>query len=209
MTQQPITTSDQHSICITHAYINIPKCFLKILYHLNQEYLVWPESKTCYGEFIRKGKSIVLSIFKENTGMALDIVQQSNSHGGTSLDGNSGCHFFSEECVTSIKLCIDKKYHKSVLHLHLLLSTILRVISGKSLVNIVEFDNIFKEASLLIATDFKWVKMNYTLHGVHHSTELIGLNDGYSLGSLSEEGLEAANKHMCLLRNSCKKNNNS
>ena len=42
----------------------------------------------------------------------------------------------------------------------------------------------------------------------HHSTELIGLNDGYSLGSLSEEGLEAANKHMFLLRNSCKKNNN-
>ena len=31
----------------------------------------------------------------------------------------------------------------------------------------------------------------------HHSTELIGLNDGYSLGSLSEEGLEAANKHIC------------
>ena len=39
-------------------------------------------------------------------------------------------------------------------------------------------------------------KNNYTLHGVHHSTELIGLNDGYSLGSLSEEGLEAANKHI-------------
>ena len=50
---------------------------------------------------------------------------------------------------------------------------------------------------MLIATDFKWVKINYTLHGVlHHSTELIGLNDGYSLGSLNEEGLEAANKHI-------------
>ena len=131
--------------------------------------------------------------------MALDIVQQSNSHGGTSTDEKSGCRFFSEECVTFIKLCIDKKYHKSVLHLHLLLSTILRVISGTSRVNIVDFDNICKEASLLIATDFKWVKINYTLHGVlHHSAELIGLNDGYSLGSLSEEGLEAANKHICV-----------
>ena len=107
--------------------------------------------------------------------------------------------FFSEECVTSIKLCIDKKYQKPVLSLHLLISTILNTISVTSRVNIVEFDNICKEASLLIATDFKWVKINYTLHGVlHHSTELIGLNDGYSLGSLSEEGLEAANKHICV-----------
>ena len=40
LTQQPITTSDQHSICITHAYINIPKLVLNILYRLNQEYLV-------------------------------------------------------------------------------------------------------------------------------------------------------------------------
>ena len=50
---------------------------------------------------------------------------------------------------------------------------------------------------MLITTDFKWVKINDTLHGVlHHSTELIGLNDWYSLGSLSEEGLEAVNKHI-------------
>ena len=68
LTQQPITTSDQHSICITHAYINIPKWFLNILYHLNQEYLVWPESKTVFGEFIHKGKEIVFSIFKKNLG---------------------------------------------------------------------------------------------------------------------------------------------
>ena len=71
--------------------------------------------------------------------MALNIVKQSNSHGGTSTDGNSGRRYFSEECITSIKLCIDKKYHKSVLHLHLLLSTILRVTPGTSRINIVDF----------------------------------------------------------------------
>ena len=194
---KPITTSDQHSICITHGYINVTKWFLKLLYRLNQEYLVWPESKTAFGAFIRKGKENVFDIILQNTGMALDVVQQSNSHGGTSTDGNSGRRFFSKECVTSIKSCLNEKYHKSVLRLHLLLSTILRVISGTSRVKIVDFDNICKEASLLIATDFKWVKINYTLHGVlHHTVELIGLNDGYSLGSLSEEGLEAANKHI-------------
>ena len=69
---------------------NIPKGFLNVLYHLNQEYLVWPESKTAFGDFIRKGKENVFGIFLQNTGMALDVVQQSNSHGGTSTDGNSG-----------------------------------------------------------------------------------------------------------------------
>ena len=107
--------------------------------------------------------------------------------------------FFSTECVPSIKLCINEKYHKPVLRLHLLLGTILRVISGTSQVNIEDFDNICKEASMLIATDFKWVQINYILHGVfHHSSQLIWLNDGYSLRSLSEEGLEAANKHICV-----------
>ena len=45
----------------------------------------------------------------------------------------------------------------------------------------------------------KWVQINYTLHGVlHHSCQLIKLNDNCGLGSLSEEGLEANNK--CIRR---------
>ena len=46
-----------------------------------------------------------------------------------------------------------------------------------------------EEVSLLIATGFKWVKNNYTPYELH---------DGYSLGSLTEKGLEAANKHICV-----------
>ena len=38
-------------------------------------------------------------------------------------------------------------------------------------------------------------QINHTLHGVlHHSADLITLNDGYGQGNLSEEGLEANNK---------------
>ena len=40
-----------------------------------------------------------------------------------------------------------------------------------------------------------WAQLNHTLHGsLHHSADLITLNDGYGLGNLSEEGLEANNK---------------
>ena len=54
------------------------------------------------------------------------------------------------------------------------------------------------EISLLIAErdELKnWVELNWTLHGLlHHSVELIYLNGGFSLGSLSEEALESNNK---------------
>ena len=38
---------------------------------------------------------------------------------------------------------------------------------------------------------------NYTLHGLlHHSAELIAINDSWSIGELSEEALEANNKYI-------------
>ena len=41
LTQPPLTTSDQHSIYITHAYINVTEWFVKVLARLNAEYLHW------------------------------------------------------------------------------------------------------------------------------------------------------------------------
>ena len=58
--------------------------------------------------------------------MALYITQQSNFHGDTYTDGNYGHRFFSAECVTAIKLFTKENYHKYVLCLHLLPSTILK-----------------------------------------------------------------------------------
>ena len=84
-----------------------------------------------------------------------------------------------------------------MIRLHLLLSSILRVISSQQQVNIEKFIEYSMEVSLLIAQQFSWSSVNYTLHGViHHAAELIALNDGYGLGSLSEEWLETANKHI-------------
>ena len=74
------------------------------------------------------------------------------------------------------------------------MSAILCVISSQQLVNLAVYEENCKMLSLLIAK-YKWVKVNHTLHGVlHHSADLIALNGGYALSSLSEEGLEATNK---------------
>ena len=65
------------------------------------------------------------------------------------------------------------------------------------LIIVEKFRMLLQETSLHIAKKFKWVQINYTLHGVlHHSYELIIQNNGYSLGSLSEEALEANNKYI-------------
>ena len=53
------------------------------------------------------------------------------------------------------------------------------------------------EISLLIAEKLPWVEITPTLHGLlHHSSELIHLNGGWSLGTLSEEALESNNKYV-------------
>ena len=43
LTQQPITTSNQWSICVTHSYINCTEWFIKLLSRLNAEYHQWVE----------------------------------------------------------------------------------------------------------------------------------------------------------------------
>ena len=72
---------------------------------------------------------------------------------------------------------------------------ILRVISCTGEVNCIKLEEITRETSLLIAEKLPWVFLNYTLHGLlHHSVELIQMNNNLSIGCLSEEALESNNK---------------
>ena len=139
--------------------------------------------------------------------MVLDVVCSGGAKGGTSTDGNQGRRFFLHEVVPFIKLCVKERYQNDVLKLHEPISVILRVVSSQHLVNLPLYRDKCLDASLLIARSFPWARINHTLHGLlHHSPELIELNDCYALGALSEEGLESANKHIrryleLLLRN--------
>ena len=67
--------------------------------------------------------------------------------------------------------------------------------SSKSQVEVASFQQLCKSFSLHLIQSFPWARLNHTLHEtVHHSPELMQMNDCYSLGSLSEEGLESNNK---------------
>ena len=49
--------------------------------------------------------------------------------------------------------------------------------------------------SMNLISKFPWACLNHTLHGtIHHSTEVIVLNDEHGLGMLSGVGLESNNK---------------
>ena len=96
LTKQPLTTSDQHSITITHSYINVTSWFLKILYRINSETFIWEESKEVV-EPIREGKKKVFQMIVEQTGMILDVVCSGGAKGGTATDATQGRRFHSEE----------------------------------------------------------------------------------------------------------------
>ena len=196
LTQEPITSSDQHSVAVTHSYINGTSWFVKLLARINAEYFQWIEKSTCYGDHIRAGTNRVKDILEE-TGLRVAGPSGPLGKGGGSIDGNTGRRFFDEKSLPCILNCVDEKYHENLKILHKNMSVILRIISATDSVNVAEFQELLKETSLHIATAYPWVKINYTLHGVlHHAADLIIMNERRGLGDLSEEALEANNKYV-------------
>ena len=147
------------------------------------------------GEPTRKAKEQVLKVIQQETGLYLDQCNKAGGKGGTSTDGPQGRRFFSEELIGSIEKLVDPKHKDNLLLLHRQLSTIQSIMSSTRKVNLVKFRELCDKTSFNLCDNFPWVKVNYTLHGtLHLSVELIDLNDGYGLGNLSEECLEANNK---------------
>ena len=161
---------------------------------MTAEYEQWIEKSNCYGDHICKGHERVVKIIEDQTGLKLDQVCGSLSKGGGSTDGNQARRFF-EEAFLAVILCVPEKYNDVVCSLHKNMSVNLRNVSSNDRVDF--FEQLTTETSLQIARNLKWVQVNYTLHGLlHHSAELIAINDSWSIGELSEEALEANNKYI-------------
>ena len=77
LTQQPLTTSSQHSICITHSYINTTEWFVKVLARLNSPWLHWIEKSSVYGDHIRAGTERIKEIIENGLGLRVaQVVMQ-------------------------------------------------------------------------------------------------------------------------------------
>ena len=194
VTRQPITSSDQASITVTHGYINCTTWFLKVIYRCHARHHCWIEKSDQRGDRIRRSRDRVLDALHTETGLYLDKVD-STGKGGTTTNGNQGRRFFSEEVVVCLRNLVPEQYKDNLLLLHQQVATILSVVSSNRKIDTSKFEKLCEEASLNLCKNFPWVLINHTLHGtLQHSAELISINDGYGLGNLSEECLEANNK---------------
>lgn len=199
LTKKPITTSNQMSITITHSWINGTSWFMKMLYRVESDYRHWVEKSGPVGDHVRAAKGRVFYKIQENTGLLLDQCSSSGGKGGTSTNGPQGRRFFSEELIETLHELTSKKnnqkYKDNLLILHQQLSVVLRVISCSRKIDLPKFRTLCYDTTMNIINNFPFALLNHTLHGtIHHSAELIELNGGYGLGSLSEECLESNNK---------------
>lgn len=198
VTKLPISDSDQHSITITHSYINGCSWFFKVLYHCYIDLKVWTE-KGQYLCRLNKAKDEVRDVIQKSTGLRLDQVNPVCAKGGTSTDGKQARRFFEAKTEQVLQELLgknsNKKHKDNIIALHRNISIILRVISCTRLVEISKFNTLCKNTMVIIATKFPWARLNHTLHGsIQHSAELMEMNGSRGLGGYSEEGLEANNK---------------
>ena len=73
--------------------------------------------------------------------------------------------------------------------------------SQKRKVNVEKLQQLTKETYMKLVQCFPWCVVSPSVHRIlGHSWEVIQGNDGYGLGGLSEEGLEALNKYIRSMR---------
>ena len=93
LTQKPLTSPGQHSICILHSYMTVLCWLFRVLYHCNQSYECWIKKQTIIGKQIQIGKK----------GLVLDQLSAANDKGSTSSDGNQARRF-SHDFVDTLLL---------------------------------------------------------------------------------------------------------
>ncbi len=199
LTRCPITTSSQHSIAVTHSYINGTSWFVKLIARCRINYTRWSHLSNRRGEALTRSNQVVIDTIQRRTGLVLEQLTKHGGKSGNETTGNQGRKFFSEIMIPVIKEltsnATNHSFQECLLKLHSEMSSILRVIASTEKVNEEAFRNRCNECVHHLHTNLPWVLLNHTLHGaLQHSSELIGRNDGYGLGAFSEEGLEANNK---------------
>ena len=135
-------------------------------------------------EKITEAKKELIEKAKTNCKLLLDSPKTT---GGSSDDGNTARRFFAAENRELVLSLFKGTVHEKAVISKLLqkFSIILRLISSKKKI----------DADLLLCETFPWISVSTSIHRLlGHSAERIRLNQGFGLGLVSEEGLEAIHK---------------
>jgi hypothetical protein len=202
LTQQPQTHQDiTKNIPVTHAYIRALSHFEKLVYHINADVRIMGRGQRIGGE-AKEQLKVSKAKFQEEAArgplhMRLD---QPDSHGagGSSDTGQTARQFFSQKKRADFIALLKgtEKEKEDLKKLHENYSVILRVMSSKEKeIDTESFEEFCLETYLHQVQSFPWASVPQSLHRIlAHSAERIRMNDGFGLGSLSEEGLEATHK---------------
>ena len=137
----------------------------------------------------------MLKVLEDRHGLILNQCASGTAKTGTAITGGQGKRLCSEKVVQTLSEIIPEKYKQNLLLLHKQLSIILHGVSFTGQINVDLYEQSCQNFSINLINIFPFALLNDTLHAtVHHSPELIQNNEGYSLGALSEEGLEGNNK---------------
>ena len=93
-------------------------------------------------------------------------------------------------------LITEVEVKEVVRDIHLGLCSLVKVInSQKRKVNVQGLRELASKVYMLIVETFPWAVISPSVHRIlAHGAERIELNEGFGLGDMSEEGLEALNK---------------
>ena len=198
LTQKPLTSQDvAQNFPILHAKLRSLSFFEQIAYRLNSNVPIMGRGKrmnTYQKEKIAVAKKEFINEARKNCQIILDSPR---CDGGSSDDGNTARRFFSSENREAVVHLFKGTVHEKAVIRELLqnFSVILRVISSKNLVDVDSFEEFCNQTYILLCQNFPWVSVTTSVHRLlGHSAERIRLNQGFGLGLISEEGLEAVHK---------------
>ena len=201
MTHEPMTTLDiVKYFPITHSYIRSLSFFENLIYRINANCRQMGRGKPLGSkkQDISDAKDKFRKDAKEKLSMKLDCPDPVGAGGNTDT-AESGRRFFHEKNVDAVIALFTNgtEKEKSTLRvLHRNFSVILRHVSSKEhKIDVDAFESLCKETNILIAREFPWSTIPPSIHRLlAHSAERIQVNNGYGLGNLSEEPLEAQHK---------------
>ena len=198
---KPITDSDvTKNIPVCHAKIRSFEWFIELLvrylshmkwYSTSKPVKITTEDKESYKVARDRVKCELYQKLAVNIG-----------NPGEMVTGAAFAAFSSDHATDVITSLVADDYKDSFKFIHLGLCAVVKVInSQKRRVNTVELREISQSVLLKIVESFPWAVISPSVHRIlSHGWERIQLNDGFGLGNISEEGLEALNKWIRRLR---------
>ena len=177
---------------------------MKIVVHLYANIYDWSESKSNHDYQILSTykKKLQEEILGFN---AIKWDYPDGSRGGTSTTGNTARRLLYEKVNRDFIKLLDEKHKEVMGKVMLMFSVILRVMSHKGEVNVVEYKKYCTKLYAMSINDFPrvinkkppgpWISITPSVHKLlANSWELMQNNNNHGLGALKEAGLEGCNK---------------